>query len=142
MMAPESRYTYRFIKDSSWGIFIQLMGEVVPFTEPSDQLIEVEPDLYLSTQIFDFRVGGKEEEYLKLGLRIISSQIRASSTMPFPLIICLKEIRVLLTDYQAEGLACAMIGWAAQTFGFEAPVIPVHFDQLRNCYVFEFPLQS
>jgi len=56
-----------------------------------------------------------------------------------PIVIRLHDVWFNPCDYQPEGFTCAMAGWAAQEFGFVAPVVPITFDQLKKRYVFEFP---
>src|SRR5579862_9135833 len=105
-------HKYRLLLKSSWGIAIDIDAEAA-------QLQSSEKGIVLTVQA---NVRQDEIKFLKAGLQLVAPQIlgRCSGTR-----IVVNKIDYNPTDYQPEGIACAIAGWAAKNFGFEWPEVPV-----------------
>jgi hypothetical protein len=133
-------FEYRIIK-STWGIYIRLTAIALPKDDSSpetQETIEITPDLGLIAKPTNIKVNQTMIDYLTLGLQIVATQISQYAGPKLPLVIHILKIEVDFVDYQPEGLACAMIGWAGQEFGFIPPVIPVYYDKTLRKYIFDF----
>lgn len=129
-------YRYRFIR-YLWGVAIDLDAEVVALPTYDGQPIAIGPDIWLGVNARG--LTNNEIEYLVLGVRFVEKQIRLHAVEQLPVVICVQGIHFNSCDYQPEGLACAIVGWAAQEWNFDPPVIPIEFDRPQNRYVFHFP---
>ncbi len=121
-----STYKYRVHK-ASWDIAIDLTAEAVPFTAYAGAALEIAADIALAVTIPD--LDAEENGYLALGLRLVAQEVRRHTPVGLPLVAHVQKLAFSYTDYQPEGLACALAGWAAQEFGFPAPNIP---DMIRS----------
>ena len=95
-----------------------------------------------SGEKYFMRLSDEEKGYLKLGVRLVAEAIRSSAAARLPLVVCLQMLEFSLCDYQPEGLACAMAGWASAEFGFPPVPIPVSFDRQNKQYLFDFEAAS
>ena len=136
-------YWYRFIK-STWGIAIGLTAVVVPRASYNGPEIEAGGGMWLSTlsptwsgtPMFD---RPEHLHYFTIGLRLVADQMRGIVEAQGPLTIRVLALEFALTDYQDEGLACAIAGWLAENYHFAFSPPPVHFDRESNRYHFLFP---
>jgi len=129
----EETYEYRLIL-SSWGIFIDITAEAISaedYEEPKDL---VAPGLFLS--IRDENLNTIDKGHLRLGLNLVAQQI-AEKTKD-QVVICVNDVLFYPCDDQADGLICAVMGWAAQYYGFKTPKVPVTFNKTKNRYDFSF----
>ncbi|WP_437678425.1 hypothetical protein [Sorangium sp. So ce131] len=131
----ESTFSYRMIK-SSWGIRIDLTADVARLEGAAGSATEIAPGLWFVNE--DAHLDAAEEEFLKRGLQLVVGEILSSSAFTAPSLIRVASARFVPTDYQPEGLSCAMAGWAAKRFGFPMPEIDVRFARQENRYVFNF----
>jgi hypothetical protein len=82
------------------------------------------------------RLTEREIYFLKLGLRLVATDI--ARTKPGPILVRLLQVDYNPTDYQPEGLTCAIVAWTSQVFGFAKPEIGAEFDKRKARYVFSF----
>lgn len=130
-------YTYSILK-SSWGVRVTVAADVLLSEGGDDGAMPVGPGLWLADATPGTAISGAEMEMLARGLKAIARDISSKSSGS-ALIIAVTSIRYNDCDFQLEGLAAAMIGWATEEFGLSPQDIPVTFDRSRNRYVFEFP---
>lgn len=128
----ESQFQYRFRK-TSWGIFIDLTAEFIPFDTASGEstfngLLPVTEKIWLQLHPGFPRLT--EDEY-----KIV---LESSDAVP-PGIIKISELLFPLTDYQPEGLVCALRGWAAREWDIPRPDIPIRYDKSNDVYFFQLP---
>jgi hypothetical protein len=134
----QDKYIYRFFK-STWGIYIELSAEAVPLSgyKSTHGLIEITPAIWLDTYIVaPHRSESEEQFYLVKGVQLIVE--RFEEKLRELTVIAVSQATYPLTDFQPEGLACAIIGWASERFSFTAPHVPIEFDRAANRYVFHF----
>jgi hypothetical protein len=119
-------YRYRLLKGSTWGIAIDLQATASSLSaNPPPQAEKVVDRLYLQ---IDLGRPLTEEEvgFLRLGLRLVAAEIALRETTP--ILVRLVALEYNPCDYQPEGLAAAIAGWAAREFSFPESEIPVDFD--------------
>jgi hypothetical protein len=125
------------VGQTTWGIAIFLTAEARYFAGNPGSAREAASDIWLVVE--DPQLTPDEHEFLLVGLRLVSKNIRQHSSIKLPVAVHVLSIEFSLCDYQPEGLAGAMVGWASQEFGFPELEIPVDFDRSGNRYVFHFP---
>jgi Putative addiction module component len=119
-------YKYRFLKGATWGIALDLKATASPLPDgPPPQAERVADGLYLQ---IDLGRPLTEEEvgFLRLGLRLVAAEIALLQTAP--ILVRIVGLEYNPCDYQPEGLAPAIAGWAAREFGFPESEIPVDFE--------------
>ncbi|WP_437735372.1 hypothetical protein [Sorangium sp. So ce1335] len=131
----ESTFSYRVIK-SSWGIRIDLTADVARLEGVADSAIEIAPGLWFVNE--DAHLDRDEEEFLKRGVQLVAADILSSSAFTAPSLVRVTRVWFVPTDYQPEGLTCAMAAWAAERFGFSIPKIDVRFSRQENRCIFNF----
>jgi hypothetical protein len=141
-MGNESTFKYKFLK-TSWGILIDLTAKFVP-CEPSpleaddNETLHITNQLWLHLQLGNLRLTEDEKQMLVLGARMILNA--SSSSLPgISGMIEITGIDYPLTEYQPEGLACALAGWAAKEWDIPMLEIPIRYDKPKNVYFFKFP---
>jgi hypothetical protein len=130
-----STFKYRMIK-GSWGIAIDLTADCVLFHHFSGDALEIDDDLWLAVEVKG--LSRADHEFLAYGLKQVASEIKTHASFFEPTVICVTDVWYNPCDYQPEGLAHAIIGWAAQELKFDVPHIDVHFSQKDNRYIFQF----
>lgn len=134
-MATE--FKYRLLDgNASWGIAIDLVADYGPVVDVAADLVEITPQLFFRNEATQ-KCGAREQFFLELGLRLVAKEI-AGVPGARSFIVRLKNVGYRPTDYQAEGLASAIAGWAAIAFGFPALDLRGKYDQELNRYVFPF----
>lgn len=133
-------YVYKLLK-GAWGIRISLTAEVVPLTGPVQGAVNVAPQIWLSYGLDDAELPEGHLERLAEGLRMLASEI-AESISPQPIVIVVRDLQYVESDFQVEGLTAAMSGWATEEFGLPHREIPATFDREGNRYRFEWPDQG
>ena len=136
-------YWYRFSK-TTWGIFIGLTAEVVPhalYTGPAIEAAEglwlaAVPPMWGGTPMAD---RPELRYYLTVGLRLVADQMRGPIQKQGPLVVRVLTLEFAATDYQDEGLACAIAGWLAEEYYLDYSPPPVYYDPEQNRYQFIFP---
>jgi hypothetical protein len=131
-------YRYRLLKGATWGIAIDLRAEASPLpADPQPQAERVADGLYLQIDL-GRPLTAEESGFLKLGLRLVAAEVIERRQGSAPIFVRVVDLEYNPCDYQPEGLAAAVAGWAAREFSFPGPEIPVAFDRGRNRYVFAF----
>jgi len=138
----ESIFSYRFRK-TSWGICIDMTAEFIAcdlaLLDPDNKkLLPVSDRLWLHLYSGFPSLTEEEKQFLVLGAR----QFQSTAPDPFPEtpdIIKIVELGFPLTDFQPEGLACAMAAWIAREWDAAMPDIPIRYDKPKNVYFFKFP---
>ena len=131
-----TNYRYRLLKGAAWGIAIDLRAESSSLAaDPPPPAERVADGLYLQTDL-GRPLTEEESSFLRLGVRLVAGEIARRETAA--ILIHIVGLEYNPCDYQPEGLAAAIAGWAAREFGFPEPEIPVAFDRVRNHYTFAF----
>lgn len=132
----ESTFNYRFLQKVAWGIAIDVTARFEPYIERQTEAREVVPGIWL---YISQSMAEDEWRFLQLGIRLIKDEIGQRLPFPRPVLINVISLYFNPCDYQAEGLACAIMGWAAQDLGFTPPEIGTRYDEDQRRYVFCFP---
>lgn len=127
-----SVYKYRLLK-SSWGIAIDVTARRVAKFSTFVGLHQITSEIQI--QIQQSHLTNREIGFILKGLELVALKI-SSNSIKYPVYIEIQNLHYNPTDYQEEGLAAAMIGWASQEFNFEEPDLPVYFNNNVNRYIF------
>ena len=129
-----TKYKYQVVK-SSWGIAAEVTAEAISIAGIPGEALQLVPGLWFAV---NQAAGATPEDivYLVKGITLVAREIRTRSNRP--MLIRVLDLSYSPGEYQPEGAACAILGWAAREFGFPAPEIFVRFDEPRNRYVFDF----
>lgn len=130
-----STYTYRVLK-SSWGILISITAETSIGQGADENAVPLGPSVFLVDATPGRSLSRRAVEMLTVGLHPLAAEI--ASSVAEPVRIAVTEIRYNDSDFQEEGLAAAIQGWAIAEFGLAPREIPVIFDRKENRYVFDF----
>lgn len=136
-MALSSTYTYKVLK-SSWGILISITAEVLTDGADGAHVIPVTDDVVLVDATADRSLSSGALAMLARGLMPLANEIM-SCVSRRPVMIAVQDIRYNDCDFQEEGLAATMFGWAIAEFDLESRDIPVAFNKEANKYVFQLP---
>lgn len=135
-------YWYRLLK-TSWGISIQLTAEYQKCSEYSGtNIIKIMDGLYLHIadtkypESSGFSIEGLN--WIIYGLTSISSDIIKKSPFCNDTLIVIHSVIYGMCDYQDEGMVPAIVGWAAEEFDFEPPIINVSYSRDQNRYIYDF----
>jgi hypothetical protein len=133
-MAPTT-FNYRLAK-ASWAIAIDIVAEahVVPMTPAKAQMVKER----LWLRIDPAWLTDEESAYLVRGLRLVADYVLDSRRGEEFILIWVREIQFNPCHYQPEGLAAAMMGWAAKEFGFARIEVPVEIDRKSKRYVYNW----
>ncbi|MEP7289911.1 MAG: hypothetical protein ABI947_29550 [Chloroflexota bacterium] len=131
----ENTFVYRFFK-GTWGIYVSLTAELVPYADASEKAIEVIPNVHLDIEAPHLLIS--EHDYLILGVTLVRSQLEEWINKNHSITIRVIKVTITLTDYQPEGLTCALSGWIAQELGLEYSPPEVYFSKEENHYIFPF----
>jgi hypothetical protein len=132
MMTGWRTFPLRILK-ASWGIAIDLQARAVLAESPPHDLPSVSPRVWLD--VSGVRLPDTDIKQLVRGLTVMAPAIENKNQDAY-VIIEVGRVSYTPTDYQPEGMAAAMIGWVAEEFGLDSPVIDIHFDKNANRYVF------
>lgn len=132
MMATWRNFPLRILK-SSWGIAIDLQARAVLVKNPPHGLLSASPRVWLDVR--SIHLSDVDTNQLVRGLMMIAPAIEDTARSEY-VIIEVGRVRYTPTDYQPEGMAAAIIGWASEEFGLGSPAIDVYFDKKANRYVF------
>jgi hypothetical protein len=117
----------------SWGIAIDLRARAVLAAQPRAGALRVGDRLQLD--VSQVQLPDQDIEQLIRGLRIMAEKIMAAQPHGY-VVVEVDKVKYTPTDYQPEGVAAAMIGWAAEEFELTPPDMDVYFDKTKNRYVF------
>ena len=136
-MHPWRTFPLRIIR-YSWGIAIDITARWSSVTDGTSDLIQVSPHLWLDIRTTE--LPAEDVTYLLSGLQRVGDD--ALSHAPAKdVVIEIGKVVYRPTDYQPEGMSAAIIGWAAEEFGFDPPEIQITFDRRANRYEFHFANQ-
>jgi hypothetical protein len=130
-------YIYRLFQDASWGIRIDLAGDIRPGEALPPQALTVTEGVGLQVEV-GRRLSDQELQFLQLGLRLVAPALRTAFGGKTPICVCLSSLRYNPTDYQPEGLAAAVAEWATHACGLPKPEIAVVFDRREHKYIFDW----
>jgi len=130
------------IRKSSWWINIKIIAQIENYqnTNIKDEInvIKVAEGIWL--KYADKPLMENEifcDEYLSyflVGLKIVQTEIKNNSLYADNLIV-INSVQFNPSDFQEEGLTAAIVEWASKAFHFQAPIINVKFDKIRNLLV-------
>lgn len=119
----------------SWGIAIDLVAHAQRLASPPADALPAGDRTWLD--VSDVALGRQDVEQLVLGLSRVSAMI-AEHEPRTHVVIRIDDVRYTPTDYQPEGMAAAIIGWATEEFELPQPDLEVRFDRDENRYVFQW----
>lgn len=124
---------------SSWGIVVSITAEALKGEGGSDRAVPLGDDVFLVDATQGAGLSGDAMDMLGAGLKLLSSEI-ASTCSELPVTIAVRDIQYNDCDFQEEGLAAAIFGWAISEFRLPGREVAVTFDRERNRYVFHLPM--
>ena len=127
-------FALRILK-ASWGIAIDLAADAQRRAEPPEGALPAGDRVWLD--VSHVALGPRDIEQLRLGLSRVSPMI-ASRDPGHHVLVQIDDVRYTPTDYQPEGMAAAIIGWATEEFDLPQPDLEVRFNRDENRYVFEW----
>jgi len=116
---------------------VRLTAEHVTVERKPDEAIEIAEDLWLQIGA-DVSLTKHETFCLVVGLTNVAADVREHARTSENVLIRLSHLDFDPTDFQPEGLTCAIMGWAAKAFDFPSPTIEGFFDDAKGRYVFSF----
>ena len=131
------RYTYRVLQ-ASWGVYVAIKGSVDLVAErvvPADSLRV--GDLALVVRCA-FRLGEAELECIEKGLELAKPLVGSFIRDGMVAFVAVDDIEIVETDFQSEGLACAVAGLVCTSFNVAPPHIDAQYDKATNRYIFDF----
>lgn len=132
---PPMRHTYYYrVIEAGWGVAVGLAAEARPASDRGATATEICEGMWLEIQ--PSWLSDDEREHLKRGLLKVAVPLRQHNPFNGPVLVRVVDLHYNPSDYQVEGLFCAICGWAAATYGFEVPKIEVSFDKTKNRYLF------
>jgi len=123
------------ILQASWGIAVDFRARAVLAEEPRTGLLAASRRVLLD--LSGVQLSAADTGQLLRGLNSMAAAIEAKEPSGY-VVIEVDEVTYTPTDYQPEGLAAAMIGWASEEFGLESPIRDVYFDRDNNRYIFSY----
>ncbi|KAA2258749.1 hypothetical protein F0L68_23245 [Solihabitans fulvus] len=123
-------------RQASWGIYVKLTAESSVGVDLPADAIRISPRL--SVELAEAKLPADEVVFVLDGLRMVSRLIENAVPVG-QVLVRVREVRIVLTDYQPEGLTAAIIGWAEIEFGISAPPFEVAYDGVAGRYNFKFP---
>ena len=130
-----STYTYRVLK-SSWGVRVDLRAAARTGTPPPGAVCVADGLLVLDAT----RGAVLTPEQLSMlgrGLGLVATEIVGAVPQP-PVTVVVLEVEHNQIDYQDEGVAAAVLGWAIREYGLAPREIPVSYHSSVRRYVFDF----
>jgi hypothetical protein len=77
------------------------------------------------------RLTAEELVHVRVVLRAIAATLPGAD----PVVVVVDAVTRVLTDYQPEGVACALAAWARTELGVALPAIEARFDAVNRRYV-------
>ena len=128
--------TFRFrVLKSSWGIAVDLTARTWTGVDVPRRAIQVGSRTWLD--VSSGQLTSVDVDQLVFAARRVADSIEAARPGA-NVTIDVRDVAYALTDYQAEGLAAALIGWAIEEFELEYPAIQITFDSEQNWYEFDW----
>src|SRR5207245_1886673 len=113
-------YTYRLLKDASWGIVITLGGDLLPGAILPPHALKISEAVWLDIDV-GWRPSEEEVGFLKLGVNLVADEIERTCEGKLPIVVRVTGLQYTPSDYQPEGLAAAIAEWIAQQCGVPKP---------------------
>ena len=113
-------YTYRLLKDASWGIVITLGGDLLPGAILPPHALKISEAVWLDIDV-GWRPSEEEAGFLKLGVNLVADEIERTCEGKLPIVVRVTGLQYTPSDYQPEGLAAAIAEWIAQQCGVPKP---------------------
>jgi hypothetical protein len=137
-----STHTYQCLSPAGWGIFVQLAA-VTEWTAAMPLLGEpVSGRVWLDlSEVRDAGHGTPmplspgEAQWLRFGLGWIAPRIEAAIGRGHVL-VTVRTLKLARCDYQEEGLAAALVGWAVDEFALPQPRLGVGYEPGTRRYTF------
>jgi hypothetical protein len=131
------RYKYQLLK-SSWGIVIFL--EIDEILSPSANETDIRITDKILLRIGDtFRLDTETiAKWMGAGIKALSAEI-AERISNVNVCFDVKEIVFNYTDFQEEGLYCAVQEWLSKFYGIALTPVDVKYDREKNKYLFNIP---
>lgn len=129
-------HTFRLrLLKASWGIWIDLSARRLLVDTPPSGLPGLANRLWLDVSAT--RLTATDVEQILRGLDALAEQLETAA-FGHHSIIEIRDVTYPETDYKAEGLAAAIIGWASEDLECPQPPINVQFDRTANRYRITF----
>jgi hypothetical protein len=130
-------YVYRVLL-ASWGINVAMRGTARMFNEAlPDSALKLERAGLLLDSSLRFTI--EETNWLRAGLKMGADRVLPHLPEYANVLVELNEVTFQVTDFQEEGLACALAGLVCTAFNVAPATVAVAFDRVKNRYVFQFP---
>ncbi len=136
-MAVSRAHTYRVLK-SSWGVLITIVAETREAEEVSAGAMPLGSAIWLLDATPQHALSEVVMQMLAEGIRPLVNDI-SLAVQGAARMIAIRDLRYNECDFQIEGLAAAMYGWAAAEFDLEVREVAVSFNRGENRYVFTLP---
>ena len=130
-----STYTYKFLR-ASWGVRIVLTAEARGGA-PDPGAVAVVDGLYVLDATESHKLTPEQLAMLGRGLGLVASEVLAVAPQR-PVTVVVRVVEHNFVDYQDEGMAAAVLGWAIAEVGLAPREIPVAFDESAGRYAFDF----
>jgi hypothetical protein len=128
-------FSFRVLLASSWGIAIDLKARERQLVEEPVDAIRVSQRTWLD--VSGVVLPTQDIAQIRWGIAQVAPEIEAKRPLGHTLIE-IGSVDYRPTDYQAEGMAAAIIGWVSEQFDLEPPNVAVGFDPMNNRYVFDW----
>ncbi len=139
-MNGQSTYDYKLLK-GPWGIRIELTADVLPHGDDDGEAHSVGNGVWLGYRLEGSPLGKAEKQALTRGLGLVSGEISVAVDGQ-QVGVVIRSVRFAETDYQVDGLAAAVMGWAAEHFGLSGRLPTAVFDRSENRYIYDVPVSG
>lgn len=129
----KSKYSFRFIQKSTWGISIDVIAEAIQFSIGNEPLMHIKNNLFCKINTTILLPDEKKIIYNAILYCTNFFEVNKET------IIVIHEVLFTDTHYQFEGLFPAIVGWCSMNFEFELPKFEIHYDKMSNRYIFNLP---
>jgi hypothetical protein len=130
-------YHFKYIKNSTWGIVVSLTAEDIAYSECPD-CTQVTNRIFLNISAPHFILSESEKNYAIKAIERMAPSVHNKLQPDEKIIINITNIHLADTDWQAEGLYCAMMCWLAERYTITAPPVDINFNKKLNKYEFMF----
>jgi hypothetical protein len=130
--------TYEYKKRiGAWGLIVHVTAEITAVANiPSDAQRIADKDVWIQ---FAGSAPEADREWAIYGLSLTARQLENEGTESANTLVIVHRIEApLLTDYQPEACALAMIGWLREYANVPGIEVPVTFDSDHNRYIFDW----
>ncbi|WP_171904206.1 hypothetical protein [Streptomyces abyssalis] len=118
----------------AWGMIVRLTAELsIVDDSPAEGERVQDKDVWIR---FTATFPATEREWITYDLSLVATQLTIAELDARSTLVTVHDLEIpLLTDYQEEASALAMIGWLRENAGIRGIDIPVDFDKDNNRYV-------